>query len=117
MVSPVYFSGAMQLGGLTQTASAFNSVQGALSFFINVYRQFAEWRAVIARLAGFEEAIGAARAIGVTSPAIKLTPASHSKPPELPPRCPRRLPPGRRIRKVNPVWVWRMPPASHFPVL
>jgi putative ATP-binding cassette transporter len=72
MVSPAYFSGAMQLGGLTQTASAFNSVQGALSFFINVYRQFAEWRAVIARLAGFEEAIRAARAIGVTSPAIKL---------------------------------------------
>ncbi len=29
MVSPAYFSGAMQLGGLMQTASAFNSVQTA----------------------------------------------------------------------------------------
>jgi putative ATP-binding cassette transporter len=72
VVSPAYFAGALQLGGLTQTASAFNSVQGALSFFINVYRQFAEWRAVIARLAGFEESIRAARAIGITTPAIKF---------------------------------------------
>ena len=37
-----------------QTASAFSSVQGALSFFVSstVYRQLAEWRAVIDRLAG-----------------------------------------------------------------
>ena len=54
VVSPAYFAGAIQLGGLTQTASAFNSVQDALSFFINVYRTFAEWRAVIERLDGFE---------------------------------------------------------------
>ena len=33
VVSPAYFAGAMQLGGLMQTASAFGSVQGALSFF------------------------------------------------------------------------------------
>ncbi len=39
MVSPAYFSGAMQLGGLMQTASAFNSVQGALSYFINIYTE------------------------------------------------------------------------------
>ena len=38
VVSPAYFAGAMQLGGLMQTASAFGSVQSALSFFINVYR-------------------------------------------------------------------------------
>src|SRR5262245_37575864 len=57
VVSPAYFAGHIQLGGLTQTASAFNSVQTALSFFVNVYRQIAEWRAVIERLAGFEAAI------------------------------------------------------------
>ena len=57
VVSPAYFAGKMQLGGLTQTASAFGEVQGALSFFVNVYRAFAEWRAVIARLGGFEDAI------------------------------------------------------------
>ena len=37
-----------------QTASAFASVQGALSFFVSVYRQLAEWRAVVDRLDGFE---------------------------------------------------------------
>ena len=72
VVSPAYFAGSLQLGGLMQTASAFSSVQDSLSFFINVYRQFAEWRAVIERLAGFESAIGSARQIGVSKPAIKL---------------------------------------------
>ena len=62
MVSPAYFAGAMQLGGLMQTANAFGQVQGALSLFINVYRSLAEWRAVIERLAGFDQAVAAARA-------------------------------------------------------
>jgi putative ATP-binding cassette transporter len=61
MVSPVYFSGAMQLGGLMQTASAFNSVQTALSYFVNhAYRSIAQYQAVVQRLAGFEAAIVAA---------------------------------------------------------
>jgi vitamin B12/bleomycin/antimicrobial peptide transport system ATP-binding/permease protein len=72
LVSPVYFSGAMQLGGLMQTASAFNSVQNALSYFITAYRTIAEWRAVITRLSGFEEAIAAGRAAAVTPPAIEI---------------------------------------------
>jgi putative ATP-binding cassette transporter len=72
MVSPAYFSGAMQLGGLMQTASAFNSVQNALSYFITAYRQIAEWRAVIARLTGFEEAIAAGQAAAVTPPAVEV---------------------------------------------
>ncbi len=38
VISPAYFAGAMQLGGLMQTASAFGSVQTALSFFVNAYR-------------------------------------------------------------------------------
>jgi putative ATP-binding cassette transporter len=76
VVTPAYFAGHLQLGGLTQTAGAFNSVQTALSFFINVYRQLAEWRAVIARLDGFEVSINAAAALGVTSPAIAVTAAS-----------------------------------------
>jgi vitamin B12/bleomycin/antimicrobial peptide transport system ATP-binding/permease protein len=73
MVSPAYFSGAMQLGGLMQTASAFNSVQTALSYFITAYRQIAEWRAVIERLTGFEDAIAASRAAAVTPPAVEVT--------------------------------------------
>ena len=74
MVSPVYFSGAMQLGGLMQTASAFNSVQSALSYFVGAYRSIAEYLAVVARLDGFEQAIEAGRASALTQPAIEVLP-------------------------------------------
>ena len=74
VVSPAYFAGTIQLGGLMQTASAFDSVQSALSFFASstVYRQLAEWRAVIERLAGFERAVEAGRAAAVTPPVIEV---------------------------------------------
>jgi putative ATP-binding cassette transporter len=68
VVSPAYFAGLMQLGGLVQTANAFNNVETALSFFINVYRDLAEWRAVIARLDGFNRSIETARDIATTAP-------------------------------------------------
>jgi putative ATP-binding cassette transporter len=74
VVSPAYFAGAIQLGGLMQTASAFGSVQGALSFFVTAYRSLAEWRAVIERLAGFDESIAAAKAAANTPPVILLKP-------------------------------------------
>jgi putative ATP-binding cassette transporter len=60
LVAPAYFAGKIQLGGMMQTASAFSSVQQALSFFVTIYRTLAEWRAVVARLDGFEKAIGSA---------------------------------------------------------
>ena len=74
VVSPAYFAGTMQLGGLMQTATAFGSVQGALSFFVSstVYRQLAEWNAVIRRLAGFELAVEAGRAAAVSPPVIEV---------------------------------------------
>ena len=62
VLSPAYFSGAMQLGGLVQTAAAFGAVQVALSFFVNIYPTFAQWLAVIARLNGFEQSVEAASA-------------------------------------------------------
>jgi putative ATP-binding cassette transporter len=70
VVSPAYFAGTMQLGGLMQTASAFNSVQTALSFFIETYRSLAEWRSVIQRLDGFSQAVAAAQAAARTPPVI-----------------------------------------------
>jgi putative ATP-binding cassette transporter len=72
MVSPAYFSGAMQLGGLMQTASAFNSVQTALSYFITAYQAIAQYRSVVTRLAGFEDAIVAARDVALTPPAVEV---------------------------------------------
>ncbi len=74
VVSPVYFAGRMGLGGMMQTASAFTSVQTALSFIITSYRTIAEWRAVVDRLSGFEAAIQAARAVAVQSPHIAVMP-------------------------------------------
>jgi putative ATP-binding cassette transporter len=58
--APAYFANKVQLGGLLQTASAFGSVQSALSFFVSIYRSLAEWRAVVARLDGFEMSIASA---------------------------------------------------------
>ncbi|MEA2863675.1 MAG: vitamin B12/bleomycin/antimicrobial peptide transport system ATP-binding/permease protein [Bradyrhizobium sp.] len=57
LVAPAYFADKIQLGGMMQTASAFSSVQQALSFFVTIYRTLAEWQAVVARLDGFETAI------------------------------------------------------------
>lgn len=62
IVSPAYFSGAVPLGTLTQTASAFNSVQESLSFFVTFYRSIAEWAAVVDRLTGFNKALDEAQA-------------------------------------------------------
>jgi len=57
VVSPRFFSGQMQLGGIFQTSSAFGQVQGALSWFISAYRDFAIWKATVNRLIGFEAAL------------------------------------------------------------
>src|ERR1051325_687990 len=44
----------------------------ALSFFITVYRTMAEWRAVIERLTGFDQAVATARAAASTPPVITI---------------------------------------------
>ena len=72
MVAPAYFADKIQLGGMMQTASAFSSVQQALSFFISTYRTLAEWRAVIARLDGFETAIESAATTSTEASSIDV---------------------------------------------
>ena len=42
---PRYLGGDLQLGGLMQTAQAFSSVQWALSWLIDNFPRFADWRA------------------------------------------------------------------------
>jgi putative ATP-binding cassette transporter len=63
VVSPSYFSGAIQLGALFQTSSAFGRVEGAFSIFVTIYARIAEWKAVVDRLTGFEAAVAAARGV------------------------------------------------------
>ena len=74
MVSPAYFANAIQLGGLMQSANAFGQVQEALSVFVSIYRNLAEWRAVIERLSGFDDSVKTARAVARTPPVIVVTP-------------------------------------------
>jgi len=74
LVAPAYFAGAILLGLLIQTAEAFGKVQEALSFFVSVYRSLAEWRAVVARLDGFEMSIAGAERLRTGGDSIRLSP-------------------------------------------
>jgi vitamin B12/bleomycin/antimicrobial peptide transport system ATP-binding/permease protein len=78
LVAPAYFADKIQLGGMMQTASAFSSVQGSLSFFVSTYRTLAEWRAVIARLDGFEMAIAGATSLKIQDASIKVVSSTGS---------------------------------------
>jgi vitamin B12/bleomycin/antimicrobial peptide transport system ATP-binding/permease protein len=67
---PRFIAGQIRLGDMTQTASAFGSIQDGLSFFRNAYDQFAGYRAAIIRLHGLVTADEQARAL----PTVTTTP-------------------------------------------
>jgi len=79
LVAPAYFADKIQLGGMMQTASAFSSVQGAMSFFVSAYRTLAEWGAVIARLEGFEAAIAGAAALKTSPSSISVVSSAGNR--------------------------------------
>ena len=54
VTAPRYFSGALKLGGVVQTAGAFANVQSSLSWFVGAYSSLASWKATTDRLIGFE---------------------------------------------------------------
>lgn len=68
MLAPAYFSGAVQLGSLTQTAGAFGRVESALMIFTNLYASLADYKSVVDRLTGFETSVASAKS--APSPAI-----------------------------------------------
>ena len=59
--APRLFAGAIKLGDVTQSATAFGKIQSGLSFFRNAYSQFASYNAAIIRLHGLAEANDGAR--------------------------------------------------------
>jgi putative ATP-binding cassette transporter len=61
VASPRYFSGAIGLGGVMQIASAFGQVQSSLSWFIDAYTLFAQWKASVDRLTGFSAVLDSVR--------------------------------------------------------
>ncbi len=79
LVAPAFFADKIQLGGLTQTASAFGSVQKALSIFVTIYRSLAEWRAIVARLDGFETSIARAAMFADGTGSIGVVPSDGGK--------------------------------------
>lgn len=64
LVAPYYFAGKVTLGGMQQTASAFNRVSDSLSFFISAYTTLADYKAVVDRLTTFTSAVETARIAG-----------------------------------------------------
>ena len=67
---PRFFSGEIMLGAMSQSASAFGSIQSGLSWFRNAYDLFAGYRAAIIRLHGLVTANEEGRAL----PTITTTP-------------------------------------------
>jgi putative ATP-binding cassette transporter len=61
--APRFFAQQITLGDVTQTATAFGQVQGALSFFRLAYDDFAGYRAVLNRLTGLLDANDEARGL------------------------------------------------------
>ena len=85
-----YFSGQITLGDVTQTATAFGQVLGALSFFRLAYDDFAGYRAVLDRLTGLLDVNDEARALP--------TPTTEDRPSGLDVRdLEVRLPDGRPL--------------------
>jgi putative ATP-binding cassette transporter len=71
VLAPTYFSTPnMALGVMTQTAGAFDRVQGAFSIFIDLYTGLADYKSVIDRLTGFEEGVTKAEALAAAGPRL-----------------------------------------------
>jgi peptide/bleomycin uptake transporter len=58
LMGPGLFTGAMTLGVLIQTSSAFREVQSSFSLFMQNWTRITELRSIYKRLSEFEEAIG-----------------------------------------------------------
>jgi putative ATP-binding cassette transporter len=71
VAAPRYFRGDLALGGLMQTIGAFGQVQDSLSFFVQSYKQVAEWCSVVERLSGFEQALERMRIQAATGSGVQ----------------------------------------------
>lgn len=87
VVAPAYFAKSIQLGDMMQTGSAFGQVQESLSFFVTAYRTIAEWRAIVARLDGFEMSVGTASNLPAHEATIELNAAGGSRKIDLEKLC------------------------------
>ncbi|MBP2625863.1 MAG: putative transporter [Firmicutes bacterium] len=66
VMTPRFFSGAILLGDIQQSASAFSQTRMAFSWFIYNYGALAKWKATVDRLIGFEKAMAKSEALQQT---------------------------------------------------
>lgn len=57
IAAPGYFGGQLTFGQLMMVVGAFNQVQGALRWFVDNFSTIADWRATLARVMAFREAL------------------------------------------------------------
>ncbi|HLH91208.1 MAG TPA: ABC transporter ATP-binding protein/permease [Xanthobacteraceae bacterium] len=72
--APFYFAGKIELGVMTQTASAFSRVSDAMTFFVNYYTYLAGFKSVVDRLNSFDAAIDHAQLLSSAGPAHVAAP-------------------------------------------
>jgi putative ATP-binding cassette transporter len=77
LAAPRYFRGQIALGGLMQTVGAFNQLQDSLGFFVQSYKQIAEWCSVVERLSGFERALERVRVQAATGSDVRCADATE----------------------------------------
>ena len=68
VVAPQFIRGNVEFGTITQSAIAFTQLLGAFSLIVNQFGSLSSFAAVVARLAGFVEAV---ETIDVDPPAIE----------------------------------------------
>ena len=76
LLAPAYFFGKATYGTFMQTNQAFSSVQDGLTWFIDQYTSLADYRAIVQRLIGFEEALQLATTESTRKPHIETVVSS-----------------------------------------
>lgn len=66
IASPMYFSGGLSFGGLMMAVGAFNQVNLALRWYVNNFGVIADWKATLARVSSFRNAL-----LAMDTPAVE----------------------------------------------
>lgn len=68
IASPLYFSGAINIGTLMQISTAFDHVKESLSTIIDNFNQWVRWKSVVDRLGSFQKNLREASEINCLTP-------------------------------------------------
>lgn len=71
VAAPLFFAGKISFGGVMMAAAAFTQAQSSLRWFVDNFSALADWRAILLRVAGFRQALGAEPATASGVPRIE----------------------------------------------